>query len=107
MKDETGQDGRFPAPRQATALARPPGADARVLAQASGQAAGVLIDLARAHDIPVLQDLALSSALGRLPPGSRIPEGVFQALGCTLEFLLQQEEELRESAATAPAAPAE
>ena len=87
--------------RHATALARPTGEDSTVLAQASGNSAAVLIDVARAHDIPVLQDVALSTALGRLPPGSRIPEGVFLALGCALDFLLQQDDSLAEQAATA------
>lgn len=88
-----------PAGRQATALARPGDGDATVLAQARGSAADQLVDMARAHDIPVLQDLALSSALGRLPAGSRIPESVFLALGCALDFLLQQEEALAAGAA--------
>jgi flagellar biosynthesis protein len=105
MKDahNSSSTGLQPVPTQATALARPKGEDTRVLAQASGPAAGTLIELARAHDIPVLQDLALSTALGRLPPGSRIPESVFLALGCTLDFLLQQEEQLDRAAQAAAA----
>jgi flagellar biosynthesis protein len=81
--------------------------EALVLAQAQGQQAERLIQLAREHEIPVLQDLALSSALGRLPPGSRIPEAVFLALGCTLDFLLQQDAERAAAAADKqqPAAP--
>lgn len=98
---DSSAKGLAPTPRHATALARPPGEDSQVLAQASGPAAGTLIELARAHDIPVLQDVALSTALGRLPPGSRIPEGVFLALGCTLDFLMQQEENLGATAAPA------
>lgn len=100
-----GPTGLQALPTRATALSRPKGEDSQVLAQASGPAAGTLIELARAHDIPVLQDLALSTALGRLPPGSRIPESVFLALGCTLDFLLQQEEQL-DTAAQPPAATA-
>lgn len=101
MKD--GRNSSNTAPTQATALSRPKGEDSQVLAQASGRAAGALIELARAHDVPVLQDLALSTALGRLPPGSRIPESVFLALGCTLDFLLQQEEQLDTAAQAATA----
>lgn len=81
-------------PTRATALGRTEDTGQQVLAHASGASAQAMVSLARAHDIPVLQDLELSSALRRLPPGTRIPDSVFQALGCTLDFLLRQEETL-------------
>ena len=90
------QDEALPVTR-ATALALGSGSDggdAGILAQGRGAAAEHLVKLAREHAVPVLQDMALSSALGRLPPGSRIPESVFLALGCTLDFLLQQDDSM-------------
>lgn len=84
-------------PTQASALRHAADSGTDVVAQAHGAAAGALVELAQAHDIPVLQDVALSSALRRLPPGSRIPEGVFQALGCTLDFLLEQDAQVADA----------
>lgn len=75
----------------ATALGRQESGTVEVLAHASGATTATMLELARRHEIPVVQDFALSSALRRLPPGSQIPDEVFNAVAIVLEFLLHHE----------------
>lgn len=63
----------------------------RVLAQGEGAEAERIVAAATAHNIPVLQDLALSQALRKLPPGTQIPEPLFKALAAVLDYLLREE----------------
>ncbi|MGV3593025.1 MAG: EscU/YscU/HrcU family type III secretion system export apparatus switch protein [Gammaproteobacteria bacterium] len=63
----------------------------RVLAQGQGAEAERIVATATAHNIPVLQDFALSQALRKLPPGTQIPEPLFKALAALLDYLLREE----------------
>lgn len=78
-------------PTRATALARQDAGPMEVLAHASGATTATMLELARRHEIPVVQDFALSNALRRLPPGTQIPDEVFQAVAVVLEFLVHHE----------------
>lgn len=62
-----------------------------VLAQGQGAAAEGIVAAAEAHNIPVLQDFALSQALQKLPVGTQIPEPLFKALAGLLEYLFREE----------------
>ncbi|HEY0962231.1 MAG TPA: EscU/YscU/HrcU family type III secretion system export apparatus switch protein [Pseudomonadales bacterium] len=62
-----------------------------VIAQGHGAAAQRIVAAAAAHNIPVLQDFALSQALQKLPPGTQIPEPLFKALAALLDYLLREE----------------
>ena len=63
----------------------------RVLAQGQGAEAERIVAAATAHNIPVLQDFALSQALRKLPPGTQIPEPLFKALAALLDYLFREE----------------
>jgi len=78
----------------ATALRREQDAKAQVLAQGQGANAQRIAAVAAEHNIPVLQDFALSQALQKMPVGTQIPEPLFKALGTVLDFLFREEEEL-------------
>ncbi|MDY6982755.1 MAG: EscU/YscU/HrcU family type III secretion system export apparatus switch protein [Pseudomonadota bacterium] len=62
-----------------------------VLAQGQGAAAERIVETAAAHNIPVLQDFALSQALQKLPVGTQIPEPLFKALAALLDYLFREE----------------
>jgi flagellar biosynthesis protein len=81
----------------ATALKREggeSGEQALVLAQGRGAAAEQITAVAAEHNIPVLQDFALSQALQKMPVGTAIPEGLFKALSGLLEYVFREEAEL-------------
>lgn len=78
----------------ATALKRQNEEDARVLAQGTGPVAEQIVAEAVEHNIPVLQDFALSQALQKMPIGTRIPEPLFKALAGLLEFAFHEENAL-------------
>jgi flagellar biosynthesis protein len=82
-----------PAPSLATALKQEQ-EQAAVLAQGHGAAAERIVATAAMHDIPVLQDFALSQALRKVPPGTRIPDPLFKALAGVLDYLLLQDKTL-------------
>jgi flagellar biosynthesis protein len=78
----------------ATALKRQNEETAQVVARGSGAAAAEIVAAAAEHNIPVLQDFALSQALQKVPVGTRIPEPLFKALSGLLDFVFREEAEL-------------
>jgi flagellar biosynthesis protein len=78
----------------ATALKRQNEEAAQVLAQGAGAVAAEIVAAAQEHNIPVLQDFALSQALQKMPVGTRIPEPLFKALSGLLDFVFRGEAEL-------------
>jgi len=84
------------APHKATALRLNAGQGAKVLAQGKGELALRMEQLAREHDIHILQDFALSQNLSRVPVGDVIPDPVFRALSVVLDFIFTQEAGLQE-----------
>jgi type III secretion system FlhB-like substrate exporter len=77
----------------ATALGRD-NDGAQVLAQGRGATAAQIAAVASEHNIPVLQDFALSQALQKMPVGTQIPEPLFKALSGLLDYLFREEAEL-------------
>jgi len=81
----------------ATALRRESaesGERATVLAQGTGAAAEQIVAVADEHNIPVLQDFALSQALQKMPVGTAIPEPLFKALSGLLDHVFHEEAQL-------------
>ena len=78
----------------ATALGNTPGESAQVLAQGRGETAAHIAAVANEHNIPVLQDFALSQALQKMPVGTQIPEPLFKALSGLLDYVFREEAEL-------------
>lgn len=83
----------------ATALSLPREQEqVEVLAQARGKEVEQMLALALEHEIPVLQDFALSNALRGVQPGTLIPDPVFQGLAVVLDFLVRHEQALEQQA---------
>lgn len=60
---------------------RPPGDDAPVVVdRAEGRAAVILVERALDRGVPCREDVALASALARLPRGARVPASLFEAV---------------------------
>jgi flagellar biosynthesis protein len=70
------------------------GDSAQLMAQGRGALAAQIAEVAGKHNIPVLQDFALSQALQKMPVGTQIPDPLFRALAGLLEFVFRQEEAL-------------
>ncbi len=76
----------------ATALDYKESGTAKVVAQGSGVMARNIAELARQHNVLVLQDFKLSERLSQVPLGTNIPDKVFAALSVVLGFLEREEE---------------
>lgn len=83
-------------PQFATALRQTDNDNVRILAHARDYEASAMLQVARANNIPVIQDFALSSALRRMPAGTLIPDTVYQAVSLILDFLVHHEKVLDE-----------
>lgn len=64
----------------------------RLIARGDGAVAKQIERTARAHNIPVLQDLALSRQLSTIPLGDDIPEALFFTLANLFGYILELEE---------------
>jgi flagellar biosynthesis protein len=75
--------------RQAVALRYTPGEDEapRVTAKGRGLVADKILELARAHNVPVRQDRDLVQILSRLDLEQQIPPGVYKAVAEILAFV--------------------
>lgn len=58
----------------------------RVSANGEGHLAEQIEDIARAHNVPMVEDAALSGFLARVPPGEEIPQGLYLAVAQVLVF---------------------
>lgn len=77
---------------QATALDYKESGIAKVVAKGSGVMARNIAELAKQHNVLVLQDFMLSERLSQVPLGTRIPDKVFAALSVVLDFLEREDE---------------
>lgn len=59
-----------------------------VVAQGHGALARAIEATARANNIPVLQDFALSQELASIPLGDELPEDLLFAIATVFDFLL-------------------
>lgn len=77
----------------ATVLKREQNAGVTILAQGRGSGVEPLLKVAQVYEIPVIQDFTLSHKLSTLPPGTVIPDSVFNALAAVLDFMFLLEAE--------------
>lgn len=77
--------------KHATALRQLDSGGAKAVAQGLGAQAQRIEDVAREHEVLVLQDFALSKRLSTVPVGSNIPDPVFQALSVVLAFVMEED----------------
>lgn len=78
-----------PPRRRAAALHYDPGRDAapRLVARGDGRLADRILELARAHGIPVHEDRALVDVLARLELGSEIPPEMYRLVAEIIAFV--------------------
>jgi flagellar biosynthesis protein len=89
-RDQGAETPKRPEPRQtATALLYEPGQTEapRVVATGKGQLAERIIALARAHDIPLVNDPALAQTLARLELNTEIPPELYLAVAQILAYV--------------------
>jgi len=61
----------------------------RVVAKGKGAIGARIVDLARAHDIPIEENEVLAGALSRVELGEEIPPDLYKAVAEVLVFLLR------------------
>ena len=61
----------------------------RVIAKGRGQIGAKIIEVARAHDIPIEENEVLAGALSNVDLGDEIPEDLYKAVAEVLVFLLR------------------
>lgn len=78
-----------PPRRRAAALRYDPARDVapRLVARGDGRLADRILELARAHDIPVHEDRALVDVLARLEIGQSIPPEIYRVVAEIIAFL--------------------
>ena len=81
MDDKAGDN------KQASAL-QWDGRDApRVVASGEGVVAEHIIEVAKANDVPLVQDLSLSALLSNVDVGDEIPESLFYVVATVLAYV--------------------
>jgi len=61
----------------------------RVIAKGKGQIGAKIIEVARAHDIPIEENEVLAGALSNVELGDEIPEDLYKAVAEVLIFVLR------------------
>ena len=61
----------------------------RVIAKGRGSIGAKIIEVARAHDIPIEENEVLAGALSNVELGDEIPEDLYKAVAEVLVFLLR------------------
>jgi flagellar biosynthesis protein len=61
----------------------------RVVAKGKGHIGAKIIEVARAHDIPIEENELLAGALSNVELGDEIPEGLYKAVAEVLVFVLR------------------
>lgn len=86
----TQDDTKPPTPPSiAVALDYQPGRTPRVVATGRGHVSTRIIEVAKAHGVPLQQDPALASALSTLEVDQEIPEQLYRAVAQVLGFILK------------------
>ena len=76
----------------AVALRYPEWADAPYIsAKAKGSVAHRLVDIAKAHDVPIVEDESLANVLSIQSVGSLIPESTYSAIATIFAFVVNLE----------------
>lgn len=76
----------------ASAIKYDPVSNPRVIARGSGTLAKQITATARQHNIPILEDFALSKKLSHIPLGNDIPENIYFAIASLFGYILEVEE---------------
>lgn len=79
----------------AVALDYQTGQTPRVVATGKGHVSSKIIEIAKAHGIPVREDPALAAALATLELEDEIPEPLFKAVAQVLGFILRSAGKLK------------
>lgn len=79
----------------AAALKHQENQSSKMVAQGYGETAKIIEAAARANQIPVLRDFALSKQLSEIPLGSEIPQALFVAIASVLGYLLEADKNFR------------
>jgi flagellar biosynthesis protein len=61
----------------------------RVIAKGKGTIGARIVELAKAHDIPIEENEVLAGALSRVEIGDEIPEDLYKAVAEVLIFVLR------------------
>ena len=61
----------------------------RVIAKGKGPIGAKIVEVARAHDIPIEENEVLAGALSNVELGDEIPEDLYKAVAEVLVFLLR------------------
>jgi flagellar biosynthesis protein len=67
----------------------------RVLAKGKGAIGRKIIEVARAHDIPIEENEVLAGALSNVELGDEIPEELYKAVAEVLVFVLKLSKQIR------------
>ena len=67
----------------------------RVVAKGKGTLGASIIEIARAHDVPIEENEVLASALSNVELGEEIPEDLYKAVAEVLIFVLRLSGRLR------------
>lgn len=80
----------------ASAIKFDPADKAKVIARGNGVQGKQIEATARQHNIPVLQDFALSKTLSTIPLGDDIPETLYFTIAKLFECFLELEEQSKQ-----------
>jgi flagellar biosynthesis protein len=67
----------------------------RVVAKGKGAIGRKIIEVARAHDIPIEENQVLAGALSNVELGDEIPEELYKAVAEVLVFVLKLSKQIR------------
>ncbi len=73
----------------AVALQYDRGGAPRVVAKGRGAIGAKIIEVARAHDVPIEENEVLAGALSRIDLGDEIPEELYRAVAEVLVFVMR------------------
>ena len=67
-----------------------------LVAKGDGEMARRIVDSARAHDVPIVQDHQLTGLLCQLPLGDEIPPNLYVAVAEVLAYVYRLNDSVRE-----------
>ncbi len=58
-----------------------------ICAKGNGEIADKILEIAKAHGVPIKKDPALAAALSEIPLGDQVPESLFEAVAQVLAYV--------------------
>lgn len=91
MKDNYSKNKHVDEIRRAIALQYDPNKNEAPSVSASGRGwlAERIIQLAHDNSVPIIEDTALSKALGNLPLGEEVPQELYEAVAAIYAFIME------------------